>query len=545
MRPFLPARVLLLVLLCGWSANNTAFAQENASSQQQTYTVRGSIVNKAKEQAIERALVTIQGQVSNVVFTDSEGRFEFDDVPAGTYMVTALRPGFAGYSRFSSSSLHRIQVGPNMKDFSISLLPTGTITGQITLSTSDSAEDIQVHLLRRAIRNGRAEWEQAEVRRTNSDGIYVFGNLSPGQYRVYTSGSVDPAPGPLQNEQRWGFAPAYYSADGASAIHLRPGQEAHADMMLNHELFYPVTVSVTNGTQSGVSVQVYDEDGHPLPIPSRYDSREGVAHLNLPKGRYILEGQTFGSTQMFGSREITVQNGPLNVALSLVPLNPVPVIIRREFTEQNNGTGFGIVGGGPSDMVSAGVNLMLHKTTGGPGFFGGNLRRAPGSSDNSSFQIEGVRPGSYWVQAMAFQGYVASITSGGVDLTKNPLVVGPGGTSSPIEIVLRNDMASLKVMLSQAASAEGNDASAYVSIVPMFDTAWQEMGHMPLPQTGMNLNLPPGTYRIFAFDEPQELEYKDPQAMNALAGKGQTVTLAPGGSAQVSVDVIPADSLEP
>ncbi len=36
-------------------------------------------------------------------------------------------------------------------------------------------------------------------------------------------------------------------------------------------------------------------------------------------------------------------------------------------------------------------------------------------------------------------GYVAAVSSGGVDLLHNPLVVPPGGTSSPIEITLRDD----------------------------------------------------------------------------------------------------------
>jgi hypothetical protein len=110
-----------------------------------------------------------------------------------------------------------------------------------------------------------------------------------------------------------------------------------------------------------------------------------------------------------------------------------------------------------------------------------------------------------------------------------------------IEVVLRNDMASLTVLPDQPASA----FPAWLVIVPLFDTAWEATDNMPLMQSGTIMNLPPGSYRVFAFDGPQKLEYRDPQAMGALAGKGQTVTFGPGGSAQVSVDVIATDSLEP
>ena len=59
-------------------------------------------MNKATGQPIARALVTIQGQIRNAMLTDSDGRFEFDDVPARNYMVMALRPGFERDSRVPS-----------------------------------------------------------------------------------------------------------------------------------------------------------------------------------------------------------------------------------------------------------------------------------------------------------------------------------------------------------------------------------------------------------------------------------------------------------
>ncbi len=62
-------------------------------------------MNKATGQPIARALVTIQGQIRNAMLTDSDGRFEFDDVPVGNYTVVALRPGFEGYSRFPSPAM--------------------------------------------------------------------------------------------------------------------------------------------------------------------------------------------------------------------------------------------------------------------------------------------------------------------------------------------------------------------------------------------------------------------------------------------------------
>jgi hypothetical protein len=50
--------------------------------------------------------------------------------------------------------------------------------------------------------------------------------------------------------------------------------------------------------------------------------------------------------------------------------------------------------------------------------------------------------------------------------------------------------------------------------------------------------LPPGAYRILAFDRRQELEYGNPEAMRAYEGKGPVIRLAPGQTEHVRVWLI-------
>ena len=51
--------------------------------------------------------------------------------------------------------------------------------------------------------------------------------------------------------------------------------------------------------------------------------------------------------------------------------------------------------------------------------------------------------------------------------------------------------------------------------------------------------VPPGAYRVLAFDRPQpELEYRDSEAMRAFDSKGQVIRLAAGQKENVRLQVI-------
>jgi hypothetical protein len=51
-------------------------------------------------------------------------------------------------------------------------------------------------------------------------------------------------------------------------------------------------------------------------------------------------------------------------------------------------------------------------------------------------------------------------------------------------------------------------------------------------------HVPPGDYRILAFDTPQQLEYRNPTAMRAYESRGQVVHVASGQKVQVAVQPI-------
>ena len=136
------------MLLLAFSVSMQLCAQDdtsNTSSQQQTYPVRGTVINSVTREPIARALVTFAGEASSSLLTDNEGRFEFPNIPSGRCILQARRPGFfaKGSGRDTSQA---ISVGPKAEDVTLTLEPAGSITGHVTLSTSDPANNIHVQI---------------------------------------------------------------------------------------------------------------------------------------------------------------------------------------------------------------------------------------------------------------------------------------------------------------------------------------------------------------------------------------------------------------
>lgn len=515
-----------------------------AQDSEHRYTVRGEVINSVTHDPVARALVTLAGNGSQSILTDSEGRFNFVGVAAGQEVLQAWRPGYLRGPEF-----RQINVGPGLSDVMLALEPAGSITGHVTLSNSDPSTDVRVELLRRSIQDGRALWQASNTTIVNSEGNFHFSELQPGEYRIRTANSMDADGPPTETPIRWGFPAEWYpqgeSSGSVGVLRIRAGEQAHAEIALSRELFYLVTVQVPNTSPTGAGFQVRDRSGHPVQSPARYDydPRQQLLSTYLSRGSYTIIGEAYAPSRAFGGVELAVRDAPVHVSgLVLLPIHPIAVTIRKEFTaqEENNGPqGFVGEGQGTGMEMNPGINLVLLSEKEGVSV-GANLVHEPGSSDETAWMLDGAQPGRYWVNVQPYQGYAASIQSGGSDLARNPLVVGPGGSSAPIDIVLRNDFATLSAHLKNNGSSTDGNIRAYLYLIPHFETSSSVPEGMPFSKAIDVSKLQPGSYQVIAFDQMIDLEYHNPSAMEGYAGKGQTVTLDPGGTVTVDLDLISA-----
>jgi hypothetical protein len=554
-----PVRNLLIALTAPLLALAHPLAAQNTSAAASGYSVQGTVVNSLTGQGISRALVTLTAEEATL--TGGDGQFSFDNVPAGQYQVSISKPGFLGIGNAGgraafqdtfaaraagqASPPHRIVVGADMPSLTYRLTPTAVIAGVVSLSTADPADGIRVTLYRQSLRTGRAQWSIAGNARTRSDGSFRLGGLLPGRYMLSTEASIDnPAASAGSRAAVWGYPPEYYPGvtdpGAAGVIALGAGQQAEADISLVRQQFFPVTAAVRSpSTVLGANFQVLDRGGRTTGLLAHYDPRDQVVRANAPNGTWELQGRASGRTIAWGQTEFVVAGAAATVAVNMAEVPQVPVNIQQVVTSST-----------ATQTGNPDLGLMPVPADGGAPV-GGGLAMTTGP-DGSSTTLRLTTPGRYWILATPFQSfYVSSITSGGVDLASNPLTVVAGSSVAPIDVTLRDDGGKIAGQiqsgsaLSAASAASGDAPTLTVYAIPLFPSA-QSMKQTTVQADGTFAlaNLAPGSYRVVACDYAPEIDYHSPEGLSAWTGKGQTVSVEAGGTAQAMLDVVHAEAAQ-
>jgi hypothetical protein len=525
-------------------------AQESPPS----YPVRGVVLNSVTRQPIARVLV--DGH-EDVVLTNSEGHFELN-LSEGTTQISIRRPG---YNSTGFEAQHVVRAGANTPDLTFYLSPEASITGHVALSNGDEADGIRFVEYRRRVFNGRGAWMPQGTFTTDSDGNLRLVDLEAPSSYMLCSMAFQETTSVTPDKATYGYdsgcLPDGNEPTVASPVSLAAGQQAQFEFTLTRQRFYPVSIAMPSHAegQGGVGVQIHDQSGRPTGLPARWNQEHQAFEARLPSGNYYAEANVGGKTPSYGRLDFHVSEGPVSgLIMTLSPLKAVSVQIRRDFTESDNSQQGLVLISGPSDP-GPGVNLNLVSADSlAGGVAGSGLHRVEGSRDSTLFEMDNVKPGRYWVQVNAFQGYVSSITSGGVDLARDPLVICPGNSAAPIEITLRNDGGSISGTVNQSpatgpganGSTPGEVGAVFVDTIPLLQSAAQitETRTSDGGRFGVG-NLAPGSYQVIAFDKPQEIEIGEPQALARFTGKGQTVTVSAGGTASVQLDLIQTTGEEP
>ena len=168
-----------------------------------TAAVNGVVVTTAESPVpIRRALVTLSGAEitgTRTDVTDDQGRFHFEGLPAGRYLMTAQKAAFVT-THYGSPAVGR---GPGMPialtdaqrvDVSLRLPRGAVLAGTVRDVAGRPIPSGQVRLWSPVIGNGEVRWvavrTQASQITTDELGRYRVYGLTPGEYIVFATGSA-------------------------------------------------------------------------------------------------------------------------------------------------------------------------------------------------------------------------------------------------------------------------------------------------------------------------------------------------------------------
>lgn len=521
-----PSTRLAKALLLSWAllAGGITCAQSAGpggvalNSSPTNYTLTGTVVNSVTADPIRRALVQAGEQMQ---LTDEQGRFELS-LPAGRFVVQVVKPGYFSESQLSGVPPAQVAVGPEPSPVVIKLVPEGVVLGQITDPDGEPMRAV-VRAFGWEMVQGRRQLQDFGGQTTDEDGRYRIFNLMPGTYYL----RAEPSRPALAFRQ--GYSPAYFPGvsqfSAATPLQVGAGQKVQADLTLHPTPAFQIAGRVTGYSSMG-DVELVEAAGAGARLQVDVNPATGTfVARGVPAGSYklVATGTDAQGRPLEGETAVNVSADRSGITVTLAPPAAVPVIVQTEFTHTaltSNAHGVFVrlssLDAGTENIFSPA--MLVAQTTGG------------------HLTVPSVKPGRYWVEASPTgPWYVQSLVSGSTDLFSDPLVVGSAGEVAPIQVLLRDDGASLG---GEVRSQDNGVAASVLAVRPdePLRVPWRAV--TTAQGTFRFDNLPPGDYVILAFDNIASLEYANPDALRDYLSQGTQVSLSSKDTKTVDVDVI-------
>ena len=574
-----PVRVAPAPPPSGTPSTNGADGEKKAHLEGIVLSLNGEAVRKATVRLQGSAVQPGQLPSAYSETTDNEGKFVFDDVPAGRYMLSAEKPGFvtSRYGARSSTSPGTqltLAAGAEMKNLSIKMSPQGVIAGKVLDQDGDPVATAQVQVMRYTYLRGRRQLQPAGASTTNDLGEYRAGNLAPGRYYISASDRraalllTPDRPGRASAGQEGNITTFYPNGtDAGSAVPIdvaAGGEMRGVDIRLRRAKVYTVRGKAVDA--SGMPVMAL------MTFSRKEESSSGLASVlsggglsqlrpdgtfefrgTLP-GTYVLQvlQATINGTpqpNVTGRLEVTVADA--NIDNLILAMGPGPEItgtvsleggdIATLLKPAQNMPGAAAPAGNAPVPFPPRFTLTLNDTAG----VSVNTPNAQ-VKDDGTFRFNAVGTSKYLLNAVILpQGtYLKSARYGGQDVTHAPIdtTSGSGGT---LDLVLSSKAADV------AGSVQNDKGEALGGVIV---TLWPKTpdgsptGGARQSNTDQNggyrfQGLPPGDYYVAAWEELEPGLASSADFLGNFTGDGSAVKLSEGGHETRDIKPVPSDKI--
>jgi protocatechuate 3,4-dioxygenase beta subunit len=537
---------------------------------------------------VRRAAVTISagdGGPDRQTLTDEAGRFLFEPVPPGRYLVTASKPGwlktYHGSDRPGLPPGIRVALvdGDRVDDLGVTLVRGGVIAGRIVDEQGRPMPRQYAGLLelrtigdRRVLAQARSHFAIGNFERATDDrGEYRKFGLLPGTYAIVVRPTMTPgARLTTAEELRWafqppgergppppsgaavGYAPVYhpgtFDAAAAAQVVLRPGDERTGiDVVISYAPVARVGgVVMTMGGEPAAKAVVTLDPAEGMSVLEgsgrrvTADAQGQFAFASVPPGAFRLTARLAGgaspaSPHLWGETHLTVAGQDYG-DLSLT-LGPAPAIAGRIVFEASALQP-------PRDPSAIRVQLIARETllTMAAGIVAsGGVHDAAVAADGT-FSAQGLVPGVYIATATwpgmqtgpAGQGWwLKSVTASGRDVSDTGLEVRAGQTLAGTVLTFSDRAAALSGVVTDSA---GRPAPEYfIFAFPADRARWTPTSRRIVPPVRPGTDgryrmpgLPPGDYHLAVITGFEEGDVWDPAFLESLLASAIRVSVGEG-----------------
>lgn len=534
-----------------------ASSEEPALKDEDYCTIEGVVIDARTQAPLRKASIALwggregaRGGVAGT--TDAAGKFVIDKVPPGRYQVSVQRNGYATSMPGSGNpSSLTLSPGERLKGIVFRLQPAAAISGRVVDEDGDPLVYARVSLMRyRYVRGKRQLAEGGGSAMTNDRGEYRLFGVPPGRYYVSAAYQGRMMGMPLLSGARrvpgasypTTYYPGVLDPEQAMAIQIKPGEERSGiDFRLSPVQAVSVSgrvVAAATGrpvVDVGVTLVPRTEGFSPLIARSfqRADPATGRFTLNnVRPGSYAL-GAFYrdGEVELYARQEIEVGSNDVE-GVELV-LSPGTRIQGRVAVEP---------GGGSLKLDEARVYLEPLEEDLGFGRFGdGRIK------EDGTFELRNLAPGRYSVRLYRLPegSYLKAAHLGDLDVLSDGLTIQPG-SGGILELLVSPAGGQVDGVVLDADKKAHPGAA--VVLVP--DERRRHREDLFLQQSSDQngrfsfRGVPPGEYKVFAWDKIEFGVYRDPAFLERFEDAGAKVSVKERSIAAAEVKLLRAEEAD-
>jgi hypothetical protein len=532
-------------------------------------TLDGRALNAATGEGLKKATVTLSRVGANAATggipqmfgtsSDSGGRFAMKDLEPGTYNLEVSRTGFVT-TQYGSRAPSRpgtpltLTAGQKVKDLVVRLAPHGVVVGRILDADGDPVPSSIIQLLKLQYTAGKRQPATAGTATTNDLGEYRVSGLTPGKYYVSAgvavaataaSMAVDRSAEPRPDED---YVSTYYpgvtDASAAVMIDVAAGEQLRGiDMTLVRRHTVRIKGRVSAPASASMLILAPRSLLGALSLRMvRVDSKGEFEVRGVPPGSYSLSGSVQQSGKAY-SATMPIDVGQTDIDGLTFTIGPGVAVTGRVRVD----------GETSADLSKVRVRLQPHEMSMGAilgamssVLAGGGIGTDSGKlGDDLSFRLTDIGADRYdlTVTGLPDGFYVKAARSGDDDVLLSGLNV-KGASPEPVEIVISPRAGQVAGSV-QNPTTQQPAGEATVVLVPQEKERIEQEDYYRQANLGQDgrftfKNLPPGQYRVFAWEDVESGAWMDPDFIKPVADRGASVTVEEGGQQTVDVKLIPA-----